>query len=141
MVLPERASRRSPMTVFRPRCAVPRFAGVPPSLSRDTIRRQNEEAKRATAYASGCRETSKPAPERPFHPERLNRASSIPHETELNMATSRKPNILILWGDDIGYWNVSAYSHGLMGYKTPNIDRIAKEGALFTDWYGQQSCT
>ena len=52
-----------------------------------------------------------------------------------------KPNILILWGDDIGYWNVSAYNQGMMGYKTPNIDRIAKEGALFTDWYGQQSCT
>ncbi len=56
------------------------------------------------------------------------------------MAT-KKPNILVLWGDDIGYWNVSAYNHGMMGYQTPNIDRIAKEGALFTDWYGQQSCT
>ena len=53
----------------------------------------------------------------------------------------KKPNILILWGDDIGYWNLSAYNQGMMGYKTPNIDRIAKEGALFTDWYGQQSCT
>jgi arylsulfatase A-like enzyme len=53
----------------------------------------------------------------------------------------RKPNIVVIWGDDIGYWNVSAYNHGMMGYKTPNIDRIAKEGALFTDWYGQQSCT
>lgn len=53
----------------------------------------------------------------------------------------KKPNILIIWGDDIGLWNVSAYSQGMMGYKTPNIDRIAKEGALFTDWYGQQSCT
>jgi len=53
----------------------------------------------------------------------------------------KKPNILILWGDDIGYWNISAYNQGMMGYKTPNIDRIAKEGALFTDWYGQQSCT
>src|SRR5262245_10186288 len=53
----------------------------------------------------------------------------------------KKPNILIIWGDDIGYWNVSAYNQGMMGYKTPNIDRIAKEGALFTDWYGQQSCT
>ena len=52
-----------------------------------------------------------------------------------------KPNILVLWGDDIGYWNVSAYNQGMMGYKTPNIDRIAHEGALFTDWYGQQSCT
>ena len=56
-------------------------------------------------------------------------------------ADPKKPNILIIWGDDIGYWNLSAYNQGMMGYKTPNIDRIAKEGALFTDWYGQQSCT
>ena len=54
---------------------------------------------------------------------------------------STKPNILIIWGDDIGWFNISAYNHGIMGYKTPNIDRIAKEGAMFTDWYGQQSCT
>jgi len=54
---------------------------------------------------------------------------------------TRKTNILIIWGDDIGYWNISAYSQGMMGYKTPNIDRIAREGTLFTDWYGQQSCT
>ena len=52
-----------------------------------------------------------------------------------------KPNILIIWGDDIGLWNISAYNQGMMGYKTPNIDSIAKEGALFTDYYGQQSCT
>ncbi|MCB0188019.1 MAG: sulfatase-like hydrolase/transferase, partial [Caldilineaceae bacterium] len=51
------------------------------------------------------------------------------------------PNILILWGDDIGQYNTSAYNRGMMGYRTPNIDRIANEGALFTDWYGQQSCT
>jgi arylsulfatase len=56
-------------------------------------------------------------------------------------AAADKPNILVIWGDDIGYWNISAYNQGMMGYKTPNIDRIAKEGALFTDWYGQQSCT
>jgi arylsulfatase len=55
--------------------------------------------------------------------------------------TTKKPNIVVIWGDDIGYWNVSAYNQGMMGYKTPNIDRIAQEGALFTDWYGQQSCT
>jgi arylsulfatase A-like enzyme len=55
--------------------------------------------------------------------------------------TGKKPNILILWGDDIGEFNISAYNMGQMGYKTPNIDSIAKEGALFTDWYGQQSCT
>jgi arylsulfatase A-like enzyme len=53
----------------------------------------------------------------------------------------RKPNILVIWGDDIGWYNVSAYNMGVMGYKTPNIDRLAKEGAMFTDWYGQQSCT
>src|SRR6478609_4541400 len=56
-------------------------------------------------------------------------------------AQSKKPNILILWGDDIGQFNVSAYNLGMMSYKTPNIDRIAKDGALFTDWYAQQSCT
>jgi len=55
--------------------------------------------------------------------------------------SSDKPNILFIMGDDIGWYNVSAYNLGVMGYKTPNIDRIAKEGALFTDWYGQQSCT
>jgi hypothetical protein len=51
------------------------------------------------------------------------------------------PNILIIMADDIGYWNVSAYNRGQMGYRTPNIDRIANEGAIFTDYYGQQSCT
>jgi arylsulfatase len=56
-------------------------------------------------------------------------------------ATTEKPNILIIWGDDVGYWNVSANNQGMMGYKTPNIDRIADEGVNFTDWYGQQSCT
>jgi arylsulfatase A-like enzyme len=55
--------------------------------------------------------------------------------------SGRKPNIIILWGDDIGVHNISAYNHGIMGYRTPNIDRIAKEGALFTDSYSQQSCT
>jgi len=57
------------------------------------------------------------------------------------LAQAKKPNILVIWGDDIGQFNISAYNMGMMGYRTPNIDRIAKEGALFTDWYGQQSCT
>ena len=52
-----------------------------------------------------------------------------------------KPNILVIMGDDIGYWNISAYNRGMMGYRTPNIDRIADEGAILTDYYGQQSCT
>ncbi|MDX8510166.1 arylsulfatase [Mesorhizobium captivum] len=55
--------------------------------------------------------------------------------------TGGKPNILVIFGDDIGYWNISAYNRGMMGYRTPNIDRIAKEGAIFTDLYAQQSCT
>lgn len=56
-------------------------------------------------------------------------------------STSTKPNFLIIWGDDVGYWNISSNNKGMMGYRTPNIDRIAAEGASFTDWYGQQSCT
>ena len=56
-------------------------------------------------------------------------------------AETKKPNILVIWGDDIGGFNISAYNRGMMGYKTPNIDSIAADGALFTDWYGQQSCT
>jgi arylsulfatase len=56
------------------------------------------------------------------------------------MAT-KQPNILILWGDDIGTWNCSYFSRGMMGYRTPNIDRVANEGVAFTDFYGQQSCT
>ncbi len=58
-----------------------------------------------------------------------------------NGAGAQKPNILVIWGDDIGQSNLSCYTHGLMGYHTPNIDRIAKEGVLFTDSYGEQSCT
>jgi len=57
------------------------------------------------------------------------------------MAKTDKPNILILWGDDIGWWNISYNNRGQMGYRTPNIDRIGNEGATFTDYYGQQSCT
>jgi len=54
---------------------------------------------------------------------------------------ARKPNILVIFGDDIGQTNISAYSHGVMGYRTPNIDRLAKEGMMFTDYYAEQSCT
>ena len=61
--------------------------------------------------------------------------------TGIAQAQSSKPNILVIWGDDIGISNISAYSDGLMGYKTPNIDRIGQEGMRFTDYYGDQSCT
>jgi len=57
------------------------------------------------------------------------------------MPDQEKPNILVIWGDDIGISNLSCYSHGLMGYRTPNIDRLAKEGMMFTDSYDEQSCT
>jgi arylsulfatase A-like enzyme len=56
-------------------------------------------------------------------------------------AATKKPNILVIWGDDIGWSNISAYHRGMLGGRTPNIDRIASEGAMFTDYYGEQSCT
>src|SRR5689334_11473955 len=61
--------------------------------------------------------------------------------TANSFAQEKKPNILVIMGDDIGQTNVSAYSMGMMGYRTPNIDRIAKEGMIFTDYYAEQSCT
>ena len=57
------------------------------------------------------------------------------------LAQQQKPNILVIMADDIGYWNISAYNRGQMGYRTPNIDRIANDGAILTDYYGQQFCT
>ena len=57
------------------------------------------------------------------------------------LSQAQKPNILVVWGDDIGQSNISAYTRGMMGYRTPNIDRIAEEGMIFTDYYGEQSCT
>lgn len=58
-----------------------------------------------------------------------------------SQAQSKKPNVLVIWGDDIGVWNISHNNNGMMGYRTPNIDSIADEGLSFTDYYGQQSCT
>ena len=54
---------------------------------------------------------------------------------------AKRPNIVVIMADDVGIWNISAYHRGMMGGSTPNIDRIAREGALFTDYYAQQSCT
>ena len=68
-------------------------------------------------------------------------AAALSFALATGASAQEKPNILVIWGDDIGQFNVSAYNNGMMGYRTPNIDRIANEGALFTDWYGQQSCT
>src|SRR5688572_9814368 len=81
---------------------------------------------------SGCPQESVMAPK--IAPAKSGRSSS-------KVASSSKPIILVIFGDDIGIPQISAYTRGLMGYQTPNIDRIASEGALFTDSYGQQSCT
>ncbi len=71
----------------------------------------------------------------------VRKSTSQSKKDKVNAMASSKPNILIIWGDDIGWFNVSFNNNGVMGYRTPNIDRIAKEGCNFTDWYGQQSCT
>ena len=67
--------------------------------------------------------------------------AGVPWSQAGAQTTAKKPNILVIWGDDIGITNLSCYSDGLMGYRTPNIDRIANEGMRFTDSYGEQSCT
>ena len=67
--------------------------------------------------------------------------SVLPLSLPAQAQTAGKPNILVIMGDDVGYWNISAYNRGMMGYRTPNIDHIAKKGGLFTDYYAQQSCT
>ncbi len=68
-------------------------------------------------------------------------AIAVLYSGSVMSAAAEKPNILVIWGDDIGTWNISHNNRGMMGYQTPNIDRIAKEGVAFTDYYGQQSCT
>ena len=59
----------------------------------------------------------------------------------LPAAAQDKPNIVVIWGDDVGQSNISAYTKGVMGYRTPNIDSIARDGMIFTDYYAEQSCT
>ena len=83
----------------------------------------------ATMTATATAQTQKAAP------------ATAPATTTTVAPSGRKPNILVIFGDDVGQTNISAYSFGLMGYKTPNIDRIAKEGMMFTDYYAEQSCT
>src|SRR5262245_32819399 len=79
------------------------------------------------------------APQAASHPKLV--AKADPKKEGQPAKDGMKPNILVIFGDDIGIPQISAYTQGLMGYRTPNIDRIAKEGALLTDSYGQQSCT
>ena len=67
--------------------------------------------------------------------------SSFTTSSNAQQPSEAKPNILVIFGDDVGQTNISAYTHGLVGYRTPNIDRIANEGMLFTDYYAENSCT
>ncbi|HKO89864.1 MAG TPA: sulfatase-like hydrolase/transferase, partial [Polyangiaceae bacterium] len=109
----------------------------------------NKPATQAPAEAA----PQQAAPQAPAAPQevqevQLTKSVYKPHSSALvktdevvNAGKSSKPNILVIMGDDIGYWNVSAHNRGMMGYQTPNIDRIANEGMLFTDSYGEQSCT
>jgi len=69
------------------------------------------------------------------------RKKTVSAKSKSSASGAKQPNILILWGDDIGWWNISYNSRGQMGYRTPNIDRVANEGVAFTDYYAQQSCT
>ncbi len=69
------------------------------------------------------------------------KATPSPAPAASPTAAGSKPNILVIWGDDIGIANISTYSNGLMGYETPNIDRIGREGIKFLHYYGEQSCT
>jgi arylsulfatase len=97
--------------------AEPNFAPKDAALNRRNILLGGTTLIAATALSAGIARAQQPAP------------------------AGRKPNILVIFGDDIGQTNISAYSFGLVGYKTPNIDRIAREGMMFTDYYAENSCT
>ena len=103
-----------------------------------------ENGSKRSFFPAGARQPSDPRNmKRPFfYQMALAAVIALSPFVSLKAATPGKtPNILIIWGDDIGWDNPSCYNRGMLGYQTPNIDRIAREGALFTDWYGQQSCT
>ncbi len=107
-----------------------------PACSQGSTNGEKTEGEKQTELKNGVQvKTDKPAPDQGIV------VAQKDETTAKGVTNSDKPNILIIWGDDIGWYNISAYNQGVMGYKTPNIDRIAREGALFTDWYGQQSCT
>ena len=100
-------------------------------------------AANSTATSEVTNEAARAVPNAETRVEIQEETKQANHQSK-NKPTNKpnsKPNILVIWGDDIGQSNISAYTHGLMGYKTPNIDRIANEGMTFTDYYGEQSCT
>jgi hypothetical protein len=112
-----------------------------------TGRATGADAAPALSNPIRLRDASSSPPQADCSPSDLRRGQLLALATrdEAPLATAvqagKKPNILVIFGDDIGQTNVSAYSMGLMGYRTPNIDRIAREGMIFTDYYAEQSCT
>jgi arylsulfatase len=98
-------------------------------------------AKRATKKKSSKTARPKKEGKDSIIETRSNHKDSELEKGSARMAKTDKPNILFIMADDIGWFNLSCYNFGIMGYRTPNLDRIAKEGAMFTDFYGQQSCT
>jgi arylsulfatase len=106
-----------------------------------SVSRSAQASAGAAAAVSGATGVS-PAGHAGLNPAEVAAIASHNQKVSANLQKDgKKPNFCIIWGDDIGWHNPSAYNRGMMGYQTPNIDRVAKEGGLFTDWYGQQSCT
>ena len=102
---------------------------------RDLLLTGSSLAAAAALPAAGLANVAQAQPARPAQP------SAAPAPAAAAPGGGKKPNILAIFGDDIGLSNISAYTFGLMGYKTPNIDRVAREGMMFTDYYAEQSCT
>lgn len=114
-----------------PAASVRAAAGIPETVATQSA---NEKA------PAGC--CALPAGDRLAFADQIAQANAETlAQVEKATKAGKKPNIVIIWGDDVGQSNISAYSMGLMGYRTPNIDRIAKEGMMFTDYYAEQSCT
>ena len=157
-----RAQLLPPLSPGRAPCAADRHLDQPCRLPVRQTRRtadasvptlgrtHNATRQSLTLHASPAAMHLAPAEEHPAcRPAAVGCLQVAGHQRQAQQATPHqhdasrrpKPNILVIFGDDVGYWNISAYNRGMMGYRTPNIDRIAKEGAIFTDHYAQQSCT
>lgn len=105
----------------------------------------SEEAPTEQPTAAPASKQTEAPPPRNWEPRKRavppSELAPVNTEDVIEEGKTKKPNILVIWGDDVGYWNISAYNMGMMGYETPNIDRISNEGMIFTDAYGENSCT
>ena len=125
----------SPTDVDRPSSSPAKAEAAPASVTRRGLFLNGATAASATALATGLAAGLGTA----AAPVQQAQAQTTPRTTP--PTGGAKPNILVIMGDDVGYWNISAYHRGIMGYNTPNIDRIAKEGGQLMSYYAQQSCT